>query len=127
MHKVRDSMDSYASLIKFGRISSTLRQYVKKLFEDQHPITMTTQGSMPLIRWCIMPPIWKLWPSNLSNPSSSQITLHLSMNHAFVMGAQPPSVVCHAKSGASSGISGLDTRWCSKAVMGLDRSRQSMR
>lgn len=75
-------------LIIVGMISSQLYQYSRKAKDFQHPCTIMTNGSMPIRRRCVVPPMWKLWPNIECNPERAHTSLHRSMNqvHDIIYG-----------------------------------------
>ena len=86
---------------------------------------MTTHGSTPSSNKWVVPPIQNPWPLTEVRPSLAQTSLQRSRNQVLFIGAQELFEVLNANSGAVEGMSVLDERWCSKAVMALQLQVES--
>src|SRR5882724_8810456 len=97
--------------MKSARISSHRCQYPRKDWELHRPCAMTTQGSTPRSKRCVVPPIRNPWPLIDERPSFAQTSLHRSRNHVLFIGAHDPSDVSKVKRGAVEGTSELEDMW----------------
>ena len=120
-----DSWDWNEKLMNSMRISLHQCQYPRYDWELQNPCAMTTQGSTPRSKRCVVPPIWNPWPLTDERTSFSQTSLQWSRNQVLFICAQDPSDVSKVKRGTVVGTAKLEDMWCSKEAVALQLQVES--
>ena len=109
-----------------GKISLQFCQYSRKAKDFQCPCTIIMKGLTPIRSWCIVLPIWKLWPITECNPKRAHTLLHPSMNQVCDMGTGFPVLLSNTNSAAVFGILTLIHMWFLNAHSALQGQAESV-